>query len=453
VVRRAGDVRRAATRAAAGEAERNAAIAEAVNGFLRDDLLAAVDPTRTADRDITVREVLDRASLTVGDRFAGEPMVEAATRATLALTYERIGYPADAEPHRRRELEIYAAEVGEGDRRAVAARTSLATNAMMRSRFDDAIDLLTRNIALMDGRPEFEQDLLPAKNNLAAAYLELGRFEEAAPILADTLEAKRRELGDADPSTLTSIHNLAGLYYSLGEIEQSERHYREAYEGRAAVLGNADPKTISSAIMWGRVLTDQARFDEAESVIDGVLGTARERLDPGHPMHLNAVAARADLLGKRGDWARAESAHEETVRLRTEHQGPDHVLTIQEMGHLADVRFALGRYEEALTLVDEVRERQARVLPEGHWSRGVQTVLAGRCHDALGRPELAEPLLAEGLCGLLAALGPEHRRVFDATDVLIGFYESEGRDADAAALREQRGTGGVTGLVCPPAAD
>ncbi len=55
------------------EAERNESIAQAVNNFLRDDLLTAVDPARTADREITMREVLDNASGTVGDRFADKP--------------------------------------------------------------------------------------------------------------------------------------------------------------------------------------------------------------------------------------------------------------------------------------------------------------------------------------------------------------------------------------------
>jgi serine/threonine protein kinase/tetratricopeptide (TPR) repeat protein len=431
------------------EAERSAAIAQAVNDFLRDDLLTAVDPTRTADREITMREVLDKASETVGERFADKPMVEAAIRATLALTYERIGNPKQAEPHRRREIEIYAAEAGEGDVRAITARTSLATNMLVQSRVDEAVELLTRNIDLVGTKPEFEKDLFTIRTNLAAAYLELGRFADAAPILAETLEAKRRDLGDRDPSTLTSIFNLAGLYYSLNEMEKSEGLYREAYEGRAAVLGDTDPKTISSVIMLSRVLTQLRRFEESEAVINEALVIVRERLDPGHPMHLSLIEAVGDLLRTRGDFARAEPVLEEMLRLRTEHQGPEHASTVAAMAQLADARFNLGRYEEALTLIEKTREREARVLPEGHWSRAIKTVLAGQCHHELGRPEQAEPLLVEGVCQLLATLGPEHRHTVRATTVLIGFYERQQRAEDAARLTTLRGTMGVREMVCP----
>ncbi len=434
------------------EAERNESIAQAVNNFLRDDLLTAVDPARTADREITMREVLDNASGTVGDRFADKPMVEAAIRATLALTYERIGNPQQAEPHRRREIDIYIAESGENNVRTITARTSLANNLLTQSRFDEAIELLTRNLALIDGKPEFEKDLFTIRNNLSGAYLELGRFADAAPILAETLEAKRRELGDRDPSTLTSIFNLAGLSFSLGEMAKAERLYREAYDGRSAVLGEADPQTLMGATMLARVLTQLNRLDESETVIEQALAITRQRLDPGHRMHLNLLEAYADLLRTRGDFVRAEPVFEELLRLRATHQGADHAYTVSAMALLADARFNLGRYEEALTLIEEAREREGRNLPEGHWSRAVKSVLAGQCHAELGRPEVAEPLLVDGLCQLLSALGPDHRHTLKATDALIGFYEKQGRADEAARLTALRGTATLADLGCPPSA-
>ncbi len=439
---------RGAEQAQRVEAEQNEAIAQAVNDFLRDDLLAAVDPTKTSDREITMREVLDRASVTVGERFADQPLVEAAIRSTLALTYERLGYPQEGEPHRRREMEIYSTLAGEGDVRAITARTSLATTMLMLARFEDAIGLLTRNIEVIDDRPEFENDLLTIKNNLASAYLELGRFADAAPILAETLEAKRRELGDRDQSTLTSIFNLAGLSFTLGDMDQAERLYREAYEGRAAVLGETDPKTISSVVMLGRVLGELQRVDEAAALIEGALAIAEERLDPGHPMHIALVGAYAGLIRKQGDDARSVPFFEEEVRLRTQYQGPDHAVTLQAMGILADVLFVVERYDEALALIEETREREARVLPADHWSHGLSSVLAGRCHDALGRPELGEALVLEGLCHIHSRLGPSHRHTLSATEVLIRMYRDHGRTPDAERLAATRGNALPEDLGC-----
>src|SRR6185295_1498737 len=106
---------RAERRAAAEtlEARRQAAIAEAVNGFLNNDLLAAAAPSaaRGQGKDVTMRQALDvaaeridRASQGTG-RFASEPLVEAGIRTAIGSTYSSLGEFAAAEPHLRRALE------------------------------------------------------------------------------------------------------------------------------------------------------------------------------------------------------------------------------------------------------------------------------------------------------------------------------------------------------------
>ena len=83
--------------ASAVEARRQTAIAQSVNAFLNEDLLAVARPSaaRGQGKDVTMREVLDVAaerideSSKTGGRFAGEPLVEAQIRSTLGDTYLR----------------------------------------------------------------------------------------------------------------------------------------------------------------------------------------------------------------------------------------------------------------------------------------------------------------------------------------------------------------------------
>lgn len=436
---------------AAAAAEREAAIARAVNAFLNEDLLSAVDPTRTADREITVREALDVAAEKVGDRFAEQPMVEVAIRSTLAQTYLRLGHTTNAEPHRRRAVELLTAHLGEEDPETISAVASLSTNLMEQYRFEEAIGLITRNLGLMRGKPGLETEALRSKGNLAAAYLELGRYAEAAPILAETLEAKRAELGERDPSTLTSMHNLAGLYFALGQLEESEATYRAAFEGRAETLGEVDPKTLSSmtALTWA--LTDLGRFDEAELLQNRALAITRERLDPGHPAHLQALSSLGNTLNKSGEKARAERVFAELVALQEEHLGAAHGMTLRSLGNLAQTRFELGRYEDSLALLDELAEREAETLPADHYAHGTTLVLTGRCHNALGRPDLAETFLVEGVCHLLSSLGPDHPRSAKAIERVIAFFQSQDRPSDADRIRDANEVGDVDSVLCDAA--
>ena len=421
---------------AAANAEREAAIARAVNDFLNEDLLSAVDPTRTDNREITMREVLDVAAEKVGDRFAEQPMVEVSIRSTLAQTYLRLGLTKNAEPHRRRAVELMTAHLGEDDPETILAVSNLTTNLMEQSRFDEAIGLIAENLEQMRGKPELETEVLRSKGNLAAAYLELGRYAEAAPILAETLEAKRAELGERDPSTLTSMHNLAGLYFALGKIEDSESMYRAAFEGRAEALGEVDPKTISSMTAWTWALTDLGRFEEAEALLNRALAITRKRLGPGHPAYLHALSSLGNTLNKSGNLDRAEQVFAELVAIQEEHLGADHMKTLRALGNLAQTRFELGRYEESMALLAELAEREAGALPPDHYAHGTTLQLTGRCHDALGRPERAEPLLLKGACRLVTSLGPEHPRAAQAVEQVIAFYESQGRHSDGTLLRE-----------------
>lgn len=75
------------------EAERQTAIAKAVNNFLQNDLLGQADIYAQAkpDPNLSVRTLLDRAGAHVGGKFNGQPEVEAAIRDTIGNTDERMG--------------------------------------------------------------------------------------------------------------------------------------------------------------------------------------------------------------------------------------------------------------------------------------------------------------------------------------------------------------------------
>jgi non-specific serine/threonine protein kinase/serine/threonine-protein kinase len=71
--------------------------ARAVNEFLRNDVLAQAsagnqaNPSTSPDQNLTVRMALDRAAARIGNRFAGEPLVEASIRQTMGRRLFRSG--------------------------------------------------------------------------------------------------------------------------------------------------------------------------------------------------------------------------------------------------------------------------------------------------------------------------------------------------------------------------
>jgi len=162
---------------ARAEAERQARISEAVSNFLRNDLLASVDPSNAKGRELTIRSFLTNASASLQDRFYDEPLVEASIRATLGWTYRMLGELKAAEPHLERALKIRDEQLG----------------------------------------PE-NPETLDSMVKLGWIYLDQGRFRQAERLFAKSLEITRRVLGDEHPTTLASMNSLAIAYKDLAWI-------------------------------------------------------------------------------------------------------------------------------------------------------------------------------------------------------------------------------------------
>ncbi len=92
---------RAAAAAEKQRADEQAAIAKAVNEFIRSDLLRQADSRTQAGREpgLTVKEALRRAAAGVGSRFANQPLVEVEIRTTIGGAFLGLGEALQAIPH------------------------------------------------------------------------------------------------------------------------------------------------------------------------------------------------------------------------------------------------------------------------------------------------------------------------------------------------------------------
>mmetsp|Transcript_2074 Transcript_2074/g.5555 ORF Transcript_2074/g.5555 Transcript_2074/m.5555 type:complete len:146 (-) Transcript_2074:53-490(-) len=82
------------------------------------------------------------------------------------------------------------------------------------------------------------------------------------------LDGRRRELGDAHPSTLSSINNLALFLKDQGKYADAEPLYREALDGFRRELGDAHPHYGDTCKFYAEFFEKQAMFSEAASYYD-----------------------------------------------------------------------------------------------------------------------------------------------------------------------------------------
>ncbi|CAE7300125.1 klc-2 [Symbiodinium pilosum] len=212
--------------------------------------------------------------------------------------------------------------------------------------FRQAVDLCQRNA--------LEADSLWAANNLAVALKSQGpdRYREAQKLYQETLEARlRRDPGEKDPSTFTSMNNLAVLLRVQGQLAAAERLYRRALDLRRTVLGNLHPDTLTSINNLASLLSITGRMEEAEILYAEALAGCRATLGMKDMDTLLSADNLASLLFQEGRAAEAEPLFREAALGLATLLGERDPETLRSQDNLAVALMALGRLEEAEVLL------------------------------------------------------------------------------------------------------
>ncbi len=421
-------------------AENEAQTAEEIVEFLLTDLLGAADPARMEDRDLTVRQAVSIASESIEGKFADRPGVEARVRLTIAQTLEQLGVFDQAEPHHRRQLEIYRSLEGEAGNDTINAMHSLASNLMYQGRFDDAIEITLDEIAILrDSRKPSDSQLNNALSSLGVAYLQTGQYAKAAPILEETLQAKRLSNGDLDPSTLSSIHNLAGLYGQIGQSERSLELSREAYQGRLETLGPGDPRTFGSLNLVTWMLNKLERYDEAKVILKDAIANAQARLGPTHVQTIGLIRTLANQHRKQEEFAQAEQLLTPMLAALRNTLGDKNINTFSAMRSLASDIAEQGRNDQALVLFAEALQHARAALPPSSTDLAYFISSYGASLTRSQRFEEAQSLFLEAE-GILETAGPGKENIKAANrDLMIKLYtvwNAQDPDADREAKLE-----------------
>jgi len=447
----------------------------AVNDFLNDDLLRAIDPEVGPDPLVTVREVLDRASVAINERLDDQPLVKASIRHTLGRTYLSLGELEAARPHLQAALDLRRAgldedapalleavnsigvlcyeegryeeaeeiftkvlatrerTLGPNDVETLVSMNNLGALYRLQNKLDEAIDLQQRNlrIILTSLGPE-DRHTLTVMANLAVLYTQQTRYDEAEAMYKDVLDIRRRVLGERHPHTLTTLNTLGNMYYRLGDYDSAEPLLVEALAGRTAALSRTHPATLRTMSNLGELHRRRKEFDRAEPLLREALNGSRLSLPAGHPSIASAISGLALLYSDRGDDESAMPLLVEVLEIRRRTLPPGSTSILNSMSNLAKLYTKLERYEDARPLFVATIADARRTLAEGHWYIGAYLYRYAECLIAMERRDEAEAALVEAHELIGGALGESNPRTIDVVRTLADLYDDWGR-ADAAA--------------------
>jgi tetratricopeptide (TPR) repeat protein len=441
--------------ARAKEAERRARVearaALDLSTFLQE-MLASARPGARADRELTVREVLDRAS----DRLPREPRlpleVRAALHATIGDAYRALGAFERAEQHLETALAVHRANpAAEGAlaedlsalglvrfeqgryadsevllREAVAilrrlgppkalAETLARLGGAVRSRGDAAS-------ALEEARALYEEALAiaedPAVRDLSLAADVLGDFGGALAALGDNAGAERtyrralqlhRDLyGAVDLRVAQDENDLAIVLARGGWRDEAIALTRRSLESYEQILGHEHPTTVAILNNLGSLLARGPELDEGEALLVEALDLRRRLLGNEHPDIARTLSQLGEVARRRGELESARTCFLEALDVLRATLGEFHVEVGNAETSLSLVELEAGDAGTALPHARLALEVYRRVLPADHLFLPQSEALVGRVLLALGELAEAEERLTSSLETLQSQAGDDH---------------------------------------------
>jgi tetratricopeptide (TPR) repeat protein len=383
-------------------ADTEAAVAQAVNDFLQNDLLAQASANKQAgpaakpDPDLKVRTALDRAALRIAGRFDRQPEVEAAIRDTIGQAYTDLGLYPDARTQLERAVDV--------ERRMFGAENPKTLKTISRL-----------------GRIAFLQ----------------GQYPQAEKLLRQTLEIQRRTLGSEHRDTLYSLNNLANVYYGQSKSALAEGLYLQILEIQRRLLGSEHLDSLKSMNNLGLVYFQQGKYPQAEAIDSQTLEIRRRVLGPEHPETLGTMNNLGNVFFQQGKYAQAEALHSQTLEMRRRVLGPEHAATLSSMNNLANVYTSQYKYAQAARLYSQTLDLRRRILGREHQNTLASMDNLADMYCRLGRYDRAETLFTQALASQRAVLGPEHPDTLTSMHDLALVYQGQGKYAPAESLYGQ----------------
>lgn len=254
--------------------------------------------------------------------------------------------------------------IGQTDPRRAKGRDVTILEAL-----DQRASRLARNTTL---DPVTRADLL---DTLGVSYRNLGRYDQARPLLEQALALRRRALGEEHVQVAESLHNLASLERNLRHPDEAERLMRRAIEIQRRVFpqGHRDLarglNNLASLLRVKAEATGKAGgplLVEAESLARESLAMKQRLFGEKNEEVAASLNTLAGILLREGRPAEAEPLFRRSIALRRALDGPLSPGLAKAINNLAVLLADVGRLNEAEALHRQSLAMRRKLYPEGH---------------------------------------------------------------------------------------
>jgi tetratricopeptide (TPR) repeat protein len=294
---------------AAGEARQRAEESRRVVDYLANDIFGAATPGQRGSRSVTVGELLDRADATLGERFRGQPLVEASIRMALAWSNHHIGRLDRCVQNAARAAQIREHSFGPEHPETLEA-LNLQAWVTRNSNWDDREKIHTaESIArrVLAARRRVlgltHADTIKTQADLGLNLGLLGRLDEAETLLVEAVALGTRALGAEHESTIEARHFLGMVCRMQGELARAEALLRQVLDSSERIYGKLDISTLHTLKDLAYAVRDQGRIETARQLMMETVNRFAQTYGLCHIQTSSTIGALVSLLKEQRDYA------------------------------------------------------------------------------------------------------------------------------------------------------
>ncbi|MCH2047130.1 MAG: CHAT domain-containing protein [Trichodesmium sp. ALOHA_ZT_67] len=199
-------------------------------------------------------------------------------------------------------------------------------------------------------------------NDKAFELYKQGKYDEAVPLLEQSLKIRLQLLGAEHPDVAESLNNLAVLYYAQGRYTEAEPLLIQALEMIKKFLGAEHPYVAQSLENLAVLYSDQGRYTEAEPFFIEALEMRKKLLGAEHPLVATSFNNLAEFYRAQGRYIEAEPLYTQSLEMRKKLLGAEHPLVATSLNNLAGLYSAQGNIAAALQYLERGLEVQEKNL-------------------------------------------------------------------------------------------
>lgn len=373
-------------------AQRESHRSKIVSSFL-EKMLSSANPYSEGRRDMKVAEVLDRASALAARDAGGDSEIEAQIRYTLGRSYSSLddlpkavaeirksvalaetgGYqtllawdrltlgqlldrsddPNEAEKLLRLAVSDAARMKGFDPELEYSAEFQLGDHLRLYRQKDpaDAQRHLEKAVQAARAHPELPvQDLPNALAGVGKLYMDLGRFKDAEPVLAESIR-RFRAMEKMPLSSSDALDAMANLEARLSKYAEADVLYKEMRDLTIRELGPSSSQTLAARARWARVEAKLNHSDVAAQEMEDVMHELHKKYPRVAFSDWNIIQTYVMIQNNRKNYQTAYQYAMESL----ESLGPDQKGTAYEAQSLYEVGRSLsglGRRSEAIAMLE-----------------------------------------------------------------------------------------------------